>query len=218
MSSHLLLLLLGYLCFCIAIDPIETSDWFNRLPELSNTTSYDNCTHCNEKQESSCVCLKYFHKCLVCCSSVSCCICEDCAPYWQEQQRLIIMTQIGISILFAFGIVGLIVVYCKICNRARQHTRTRRCIVSHEERDLTTHCSTIEDLRERPPSYNEVIRSASQVYTASCNQAPPLYTSPYNRMSMQEAPPSYPGTPKLQEKLQDSNEPPSSLPVVAQHI
>ncbi|XP_077273884.1 uncharacterized protein LOC143903787 isoform X4 [Temnothorax americanus] len=137
------------------------------------------------------------------------------------QGQLILMTQIGISILFGFGVVGLIVVYCKICNRTRQVARERRRlrVVLHEERDLVTQCSTIEGLlRDRPPSYNEVIRNASPVYTSSC--APPLYSSPYNRASMQEAPPSYPGTPKPQEKSRDSDELPSSPPVppVAQHM
>lgn len=219
MNSYSILLLLGYLCLCIAVNPIESSDWNARFTQLSDKySSFDNCTQCDEQQELSCSCLDFFEKCIVCCSGNSCCICPNCAPCWYEQRQLIIMTGIVISTLFAFGIIGLIIVYCKICNRARQHTRThRRRVILHEARDLTVHCTTIEGLRERPPSYNEVVRSTPSVHTSSYNNAPPLYTSPYNRASMQEAPPSYPGTPKPQEKLHDSNEPPFSLPV-AQHM
>ncbi|XP_024877216.1 uncharacterized protein LOC112458042 isoform X1 [Temnothorax curvispinosus] len=219
MDSYSFLLLLGYLYFCIAINPIENSDWVARFPEISERyASLDNCTQCDVKQDSSCSCFRYGDKCAICCYSVSCCVCADCGMCRYTQQQLILMTQIGISILFGFGIVGLIVVYCKICNRTRQVARERRRlrVVLHEERDLVTQCSTIiEGLRDRPPSYNEVIRNASPVYPSSC--APPLYSSPYNRASMQEAPPSYPGTPKPQEKSRDSDELPSSLPV-AQHM
>ncbi|XP_018402677.1 PREDICTED: uncharacterized protein LOC108779712 [Cyphomyrmex costatus] len=133
-----------------------------------------------------------------------------------EQQQLIIMTQIGIAMLFGLGIIGLIAFYCKLCTKPLQTSlRTRRRHV-HEEGDLTTYCSTIEG-QERPPSYNEAVRNASSTNTYSDN-APPLYGSPYNRTSMSEAPPSYPGTPKSQEKSlhQNSNEPPSS-PIV-QHM
>ncbi|XP_077273855.1 uncharacterized protein LOC143903787 isoform X1 [Temnothorax americanus] len=234
MNSYSFLLLLGYLYFCIAVNPIENSDWVARFPEISERyASLDNCTQCDVKQDSSCTCFLYGDKCAICCSSVPCCVCADCAMCRYTQGQLILMTQIGISILFGFGVVGLIVVYCKICNRYRKtrtqqfSSRTRQVarerrrlrVVLHEERDLVTQCSTIEGLlRDRPPSYNEVIRNASPVYTSSC--APPLYSSPYNRASMQEAPPSYPGTPKPQEKSRDSDELPSSPPVppVAQHM
>ncbi|XP_071569532.1 uncharacterized protein [Temnothorax nylanderi] len=224
MNSYLFLLLLGYLYFCIAVNPIENSDWVARFPEISERyASLDNCTQCDVKQDSSCICFDYgdkSDKCVICCSSVyPCCVCPDCAVCRRVvmHRRVILMTQISISILFGFGIIGLIVVYCRICNRTRQVARERRRlrVVLHEERDLVTQCSTIEGLRDRPPSYTEVVRNASPVYTSSC--APPLYSSPYNRASMQEAPPSYPGTPKPQEKSRDSDELPSSPPV-AQHM
>ncbi|KYN13678.1 PREDICTED: uncharacterized protein LOC108766452 isoform X2 [Trachymyrmex cornetzi] len=135
-----------------------------------------------------------------------------------EQQQLMIMTQIGIAMLFGLGIFGLVAFYCKVCYKPIQtSTRTRRRRVVREEGDLTTYCSTIEG-QERPPTYNEAVRNTSSTNTHS-DSAPPLYTSPYNRMSMSEAPPSYPGTPKLQKKIlhQSSNELPSSSPVV-QHM
>ncbi|XP_028044527.2 uncharacterized protein LOC105837164 isoform X2 [Monomorium pharaonis] len=202
------LLLLGYLSFCVAINPAESSDWEEEFTR--EILDLYNCTRCDEvEQDTSCLCFEYTDKCIVCCSGVPCCSCADCGLCWQKgnHRELIIMTQIIISVLFVFGIIGLFVVYFKICYRTRQHTRRhRRCVVLHEERDLTTQCSIVEDLRDRPPSYNEVVRSA-----------PPLYTSSYNRTSMQEAPPSYPGTPKPQEKTQDSNVLPSS-PSVAQHM
>ena len=59
-------------------------------------------------------------------------------------------------------------------------TRTHRRHVVHEEGDLTTYRSTIED-HERPPSYNEAVHNASFINTYSDN-APPLYASPYNRV------------------------------------
>ncbi|KYQ49927.1 Huntingtin-interacting protein K [Trachymyrmex zeteki] len=130
-----------------------------------------------------------------------------------EQLQLIIMTQIGIAMLFGLSIIGMVAFYCKMRNKAIQtSTPTRRRRV--EEGDPTIYCSTIEG-QERPPSYNEAVRNTSST-NAYSDSAPPLYTSPYNRMSMSEAPPSYPGTPKLQEKIfhQNSNEPSSSSPVV----
>ncbi|XP_011254409.1 uncharacterized protein LOC105250148 isoform X2 [Camponotus floridanus] len=102
---------------------------------------------------------------------------------WENLDRCIIYCP-GISCCSCYD--------CTLCWTRQAITRTR-CIVLREERD--THCSTIEGLRDRPPPYNETLYSA-----------PPLYTSPYNRASMQEAPPSYPGTPKLQERCQDTND------------
>ncbi|XP_011173711.1 uncharacterized protein LOC105205860 isoform X4 [Solenopsis invicta] len=197
-SDIMNLFLLGYLCFCVAINLADSSDPETGFPEISENDSSDNCSRCDEtEQDTSCVCFEDLDR--------------------QEQQRLMLVTQIVISVLFALGMVGLVIVYLKICHKTRQHPTRRRHIVLHEAQDLTTQSSIIESLRERPPSYNEVIRNTPSVYTSSCNNAPPLYASPYNRASMQEAPPSYPGTPKPQEKIQDSNEPPSSLPV-AQHM
>lgn len=215
------LLILGYLSFCVATSLTENSEWNTRFPEIPDRyVDFDNCTRCDVKRESSCFCHEYvdLYKCVICCSNIPCCVCEECTTCWYEQRQLIIMTEIGISMLFGIGIVGLLIVYYKICNRTRQqHTRRRRRrIVLHEE--LTTYPSIIEDLRERPPSYNEVVRNAPSIHTSFSNNAPPLYTfSSYNGTFMQEAPPSYPGTPKPQEKIQDCNEPPSSS-AVAQHI
>ncbi|XP_024877217.1 uncharacterized protein LOC112458042 isoform X2 [Temnothorax curvispinosus] len=135
MDSYSFLLLLGYLYFCIAINPIENSDWVARFPEISERyASLDNCTQCDVKQDSSCSCFRYGDKCAICCYSVSCCVCADCGMCRYTQQQLILMTQIGISILFGFGIVGLIVVYCKICNRYR---KTRTAILIEDEAGCT---------------------------------------------------------------------------------
>ncbi|XP_011882371.1 PREDICTED: uncharacterized protein LOC105570052 [Vollenhovia emeryi] len=222
MNSFLLVLLLGSLCFCVAENPTESAEWDTRLPDMTEKYSFRNCTQCDVQPGSTtCICFENSDACVICCSNVSCCICPDCFLCWYEQQQLILMTQIGISVLFACGIIGLIVVYCKICNRMRPRTRRarRRCIVLHEENDSTTPCSTVEGLRrERPPTYNEVIRSSPPVYASSDNNAPPLYTSPSNRASMQEAPPSYPGTPKPQDKSKDDPNKFPSSPPIAQHI
>ncbi|XP_011173706.1 uncharacterized protein LOC105205860 isoform X2 [Solenopsis invicta] len=217
-SDIMNLFLLGYLCFCVAINLADSSDPETGFPEISENDSSDNCSRCDEtEQDTSCVCFEDLDRCVIVCNSGLYCTCPNCNLCWQEQQRLMLVTQIVISVLFALGMVGLVIVYLKICHKTRQHPTRRRHIVLHEAQDLTTQSSIIESLRERPPSYNEVIRNTPSVYTSSCNNAPPLYASPYNRASMQEAPPSYPGTPKPQEKIQDSNEPPSSLPV-AQHM
>ncbi|KAL6423836.1 hypothetical protein ACFW04_010345 [Cataglyphis niger] len=153
------LLLLGSLYFYIAyIYPAKSSDLNTSWERRDEYINLENCSTYNIKLKS-CICWKnYFDRCIICCSNISCCFCEDCTLCWTRQRI----------------------------------TRTR-CIVLQEERD--TQCSTIEALRERPPPYNEMTYNA-----------PPLYTSPYNRASMQEAPPSYPGTPKLQERSQDTND------------
>ncbi|XP_029669290.1 uncharacterized protein LOC115239084 isoform X1 [Formica exsecta] len=197
-------LLLGYLYFYIAyICPAKSSDL-----DTSWEISLENCSAYNIKLKT-CTCWKnYLDRCVICCSGISCCSCYDCTLCWEMQQRFTTITQMSIFMLFGFGLIGLILIYCKICHRSRQRTRS---IALQEERD--TQCSTIEDLRDRPPPYNEMAYNA-----------PPLYTSPYNRASMQEAPPSYPGTPKLQERSQDTNDQFSSrnstfvASSIAQHI
>ncbi|XP_050462520.1 uncharacterized protein LOC126857290 [Cataglyphis hispanica] len=188
------MLLLGSLYFYIAyIYPAKSSDLGTSWERRDEYINLENCSTYNIKLESCFYWKNYLDKCIICCSNISCCFCEDCTLCWEKQQRLITIMQIIISILFGLGLIGLIIIYCKICNRTRQRITRTRCIVLQEERD--TQCSTIEALRERPPPYNEMAYNA-----------PPLYTSPYNRASMQEAPPSYPGTPKLQERSQDTND------------
>ncbi|GAB1869214.1 hypothetical protein CAJAP_10293 [Camponotus japonicus] len=186
--------LLRYLYFYIAIFvcPVKSLDLDTSCEIGERYIGLENCTQCNVKLKT-CACWENLDRCIIYCPGTSCCSCYDCTLCWEDQRRLIIMMRIGIFILFGFGLIGLIIIYCKICNRTRQAITRTRCIVLREERD--THCSTIEGLRERPPPYNETLYSA-----------PPLYTSPYNRASMQEAPPSYPGTPKLQERCQDAND------------
>ncbi|XP_018351856.1 PREDICTED: uncharacterized protein LOC108754204 [Trachymyrmex septentrionalis] len=210
------LFLFGYLCFCITISLTKSSD-MDTHSDISERYIYNinNCTQCDDQQHSSCICFEYVDNCVICCSNVPCCVCANCATCWQQQ--LTIMTQIGIAMLFGLGIFGLIAFYCKMCYKPIQtSTRMRRRHVVREEGDLT-YCSTIEG-QERPPSYNEAVHNTSSTNMYS-DSAPPLYASPYNRMFMSEAPPSYPGTPKLQEKIlhQNSNEPPSSSSVV-QHM
>ncbi|PBC30269.1 huntingtin-interacting protein K [Apis cerana cerana] len=46
------------------------------------------------------------------------------------------------------------------------------------------HCSIVRSSMDRPPSYSE-----------ACS-APPLYETPFNKISMLEAPPVYPETSK----------------------
>lgn len=187
--------LLGYLYFYIATYPVKSLEYVTDLDtswEIKNSyINLDNCTQCNVNL-NKCICLEdRLNKCIVCCLDVLCCSCYDCTPCRQDRQ-FIIMTQIAITILFAFGFLGLIIISCKICNRTRRHVARGRCIVLQEQELNRTGCSVIENIRERPPSYNEVPYGA-----------PPLYTSPYNGASMQEAPPSYPGTPKPQERATD---------------
>ncbi|XP_070149223.1 uncharacterized protein [Polyergus mexicanus] len=186
-------LLLGYLYFYIAyICPAKSLDLSTSWEIRDEYTSLENCTY-NIKLRT-CICWKnYLDRCVICCSGTSCCSCYDCTLCWKMQQRFTTITQISIFMLFGFGLIGLILIYCKICYRSRQRITRTRSIALQEERD--TQCSTIEDLRDRPPPYNEMAYNA-----------PPLYTSPYNRASMQEAPPSYPGTPKLQERSQNTND------------
>ncbi|XP_029669291.1 uncharacterized protein LOC115239084 isoform X2 [Formica exsecta] len=183
-------LLLGYLYFYIAyICPAKSSDL-----DTSWEISLENCSAYNIKLKT-CTCWKNY-------------LGSENFYFREMQQRFTTITQMSIFMLFGFGLIGLILIYCKICHRSRQRTRS---IALQEERD--TQCSTIEDLRDRPPPYNEMAYNA-----------PPLYTSPYNRASMQEAPPSYPGTPKLQERSQDTNDQFSSrnstfvASSIAQHI
>ncbi|CAL1679734.1 unnamed protein product [Lasius platythorax] len=184
--------LLGYLYFYIAINPVKSSDLDTSWKIGDKYIGLENCTQCNVKPKT-CICHS-LDRCILCCSGVSCCTCYDCTPCQDDQRQLIIMTQVAISILFVFGLVSLIIIYCKICKRTRQNIARGRCVLLQGQEPNNTPCSTIEDLRERPPPYNEVVYSA-----------PPLYTSPYNRASMQEAPPSYPGTPKPQERSQDTD-------------
>ncbi|XP_020292086.1 uncharacterized protein LOC109858842 [Pseudomyrmex gracilis] len=214
-------LFLGYLYFYITVNSMEslgnvipTSNWEN----FTESTEYFvklNCTQCNVIAEQLCNCsLENYGRYSICCSDSQCCYCENCVLY-QRRQDLLVIIEISVSVLCAFGILGLLVIYCKLCKRTRQNIcRRPRCIVFRDEYNTITHCSTIEGLRERPPPYSEVAHSTS-VHTSS-NNAPPLYTSPYNRTSMQEAPPSYPGTPKPQERTQLFDQP--STVSVTQHM
>ncbi|XP_025155478.1 uncharacterized protein LOC105190655 isoform X5 [Harpegnathos saltator] len=92
---------------------------------------------------------------------------------------------------------------CSFC-QTRRLARTR-CFRAQGP-DGAMYCSTVDGLRERPPPYSEV-----------CG-APPLYASPYNRTSMQDAPPRYPSTPKLQERCRCVRDIALSSPPIAQHI
>lgn len=51
------------------------------------------------------------------------------------------------------------------------------------------HCSIVRPSMDRPPSYSD-----------ACN-APPLYETPFNKVSMFEAPPVYPETSKLSQQV-----------------
>ncbi|XP_032663113.1 uncharacterized protein LOC116840470 isoform X1 [Odontomachus brunneus] len=192
---------LGYLYFCTAITLIVSLDPSDAHIAFSKKyiETFENCTQCSSKQSNlRCTENPDGPGCIVCYNQV-CCFCNDCSFCWHAEWQLISMTYMSISILFLLGITGLFLMYCKLCNRARQPARCR----AQQELNGTTRCNTVEDLRERPPLYSEV-----------CG-APPLYTSPYNRVSMQDAPPRYPDTPKAQETCRCVSVP---APPVVQHI
>ncbi|XP_014481630.1 PREDICTED: uncharacterized protein LOC106748011 [Dinoponera quadriceps] len=168
-----------------------------------------NCTQCNVKPNTSCLCLENTGpkgECIIYCpKNEECCLCDNCSLCWSAEWQLMTMTHISVSILFGLGITGLILMYCKLCNRTRRLARTR-CLRVQQELNGTSYCNTIEDSRERPPLYSEV-----------CG-APPLYTSPYNMASMQDVPPRYPDTPKSQERCRCFRDTTPSVPPVAQHM
>ncbi|KAH0948971.1 hypothetical protein HN011_003492 [Eciton burchellii] len=174
---------------------------------------HNHCTQCDVGSESR-HCSYKTKDCLICYginaseSDTQCCYCYDCSLCWPERQwQVLKMTQVSISILFGFGILGLIIIYCKICKRTRRASRERHAMLQQEQ-EASMNCSTIEGIRDRPPPYSEVC-NAPPVFMASRNGAPSLFGMLYNRAYMQEAPPSYPETPK-QERTRVSNEPPSS--------
>ncbi|XP_012235224.1 uncharacterized protein [Linepithema humile] len=204
----MILFLLGYLYFCVAINPAESLDLEPSFEtERYSQSDMENCTHCLIRSHLDCSCQTYNDECLICCPGFSCCFCSDCTSCWHNQQKTISLYQINIYILCGYGIIGLIVIYYKICKKIKEgivRTSMRRTLLQRDS-GTSTNRSTSETVQERPPSYNEV-----------CS-APSLYTSPYNMTSMEEAPPQYPGTPKLQERSRDSNESPATFSIT-QHI
>ncbi|RLU26297.1 hypothetical protein DMN91_000091 [Ooceraea biroi] len=212
------LFLLGCLYFHIVTTPAncEQPGSDSNIAEITEEY-YDayNCTLSNARAES-CRCSREAGDCcLMCClnaaeSESRCCYCYDCSLCRHEQHlQLLTMTRVSVSILFGFGIFGLIIVYCKICRRSRELAR-ERCAIMQQEQQMSMYCSTIDGLRERPPPYGEVC-GAPPVFMASHNSTPSLYAVLYNRACMQEAPPSYPETPK-QERTDRFNESRSSPP------
>ncbi|CAK9795695.1 hypothetical protein ANTPLA_LOCUS477 [Anthophora plagiata] len=101
--------------------------------------------------------------------------------------------QIIIFLLFVLSIFLAILLYCKACTRPPIIRRSEYSAYRSERSDSINSRSlqfnSIYELADRPPSYNE-----------ACN-APPLYESPYNTVSMLEAPPVYPETPKASERV-----------------
>nr|XP_031848517.1 uncharacterized protein LOC116433988 isoform X3 [Nomia melanderi] len=91
--------------------------------------------------------------------------------------------------------------YCKTCSsfyRSYQERflEERECRgEENEANSLHNSYYTIQESRDRPPSYSE-----------ACG-APPLYGSPFNRASMLEPPPVYPDTPKLPDRGRDQGPP-----------
>lgn len=107
---------------------------------------------------------------------------------------VITATQIIVLLLFAFGILFALLIYCKTCNRSSQSRYSDQSRYGDNDDDQQTDADSlyshaINESRQRPPSYSE-----------ACN-APPLYGSPFNRASMLEAPPVYPDTPKLSDRV-----------------
>ncbi|XP_076300966.1 uncharacterized protein LOC143219061 isoform X2 [Lasioglossum baleicum] len=108
--------------------------------------------------------------------------------------NVITATQIIVLLLFAFGIFFALLIYCKTCNRSNRARYSDQSRYGNNDDDQQTdtdslYSHAINESRQRPPSYSE-----------ACN-APPLYGSPFNRASMLEAPPVYPDTPKLSDRV-----------------
>ncbi|XP_011335106.2 uncharacterized protein LOC105278019 isoform X2 [Ooceraea biroi] len=134
------LFLLGCLYFHIVTTPAncEQPGSDSNIAEITEEY-YDayNCTLSNARAES-CRCSREAGDCcLMCClnaaeSESRCCYCYDCSLCRHEQHlQLLTMTRVSVSILFGFGIFGLIIVYCKICRRRacrklHHHIRRRR--------------------------------------------------------------------------------------------
>ncbi|XP_076229374.1 uncharacterized protein LOC116433988 isoform X3 [Nomia melanderi] len=84
-------------------------------------------------------------------------------------------TQLIILLLFIFGIFFALIMYCKTCSRSYQERflEERECRgEENEANSLHNSYYTIQESRDRPPSYSE-----------ACG-APPLYGSPFNRASV----------------------------------
>nr|XP_034193979.1 uncharacterized protein LOC117610538 isoform X4 [Osmia lignaria] len=102
--------------------------------------------------------------------------------------------QLVIFLIFVLGIFFAILIYCKSCSR----TSARYSQNSSDESDRNQRGEseninslpyyTLHESRDWPPSYSE-----------ACS-APPLYTAPFNRISMLEVPPVYPETPKSSDR------------------
>lgn len=191
------LFLLGYLYFCFAISPAKSLDIDTSAEITKGYAGMENCTQCLVKSHLDCTCLlDYTNECFICCLGFSCCPCSDCTSCWHDEQKTTLY-EINMYILCGFGIIGLIILYYKICKKIKEQlalTSMRRRLLMERNSGSSTNQNTSEVVQQGPPSYNEV-----------CD-APPLYTSPYNMTSMEEAPPQYPGTPK-QERSRDSNLP-----------
>ncbi|XP_029045925.1 uncharacterized protein LOC114877469 isoform X2 [Osmia bicornis bicornis] len=103
-------------------------------------------------------------------------------------------TQLVIFLIFVLGIFFAILIYCKSCSRtsarySQNSSHESDCNQRGESENINSlPCNTLYESRDRPPSYSE-----------ACS-APPLYTAPFNRISMLEVPPVYPETPKSSDR------------------
>lgn len=178
----------------------ETGTWDQHEKNAGNVFSYapgtPNCTI--KPFDPACVCSGCNENgCYIKCYRSSY-FCVGYTKCWSKDWSLITATQISVFILFVLGIVSVIIMYLRVCNRIIQRAYSNRAIPQSERNDQgnpnMSQISIIEN-RDRPPSYSE-----------ACS-APPLYSSPYNRVSMLEPPPVYPETPKLSERNSPSNNP-----------
>ncbi|XP_017795913.1 PREDICTED: uncharacterized protein LOC108577285 isoform X2 [Habropoda laboriosa] len=123
---------------------------------------------------------------------------ENKNPNVNDKRRgwnMITATQMIIFLLFVFGIFFAILIYCKTCTRGSSARYSEHNAYPSERStsvDSRPYSYSIYESADRPPPYNE-----------ACN-APPLYESPFNTVSMLEAPPVYPETPKASERVSHS--------------
>ncbi|XP_017753749.1 PREDICTED: uncharacterized protein LOC108546271 [Eufriesea mexicana] len=107
-------------------------------------------------------------------------------------------TQIIFILLSIFGLFLAMLIYCKVCSRASSMAYSEYIAYLDEHNSNISSRSMYSDSiyessMDRPPSYNE-----------ACS-APPLYTSPFNRVAMLEAPPVYPEIPTVSDRVSRAN-------------
>ncbi|KAG7190079.1 hypothetical protein KM043_006217 [Ampulex compressa] len=175
---------------------------------FSHLDLFHNCT--NISTDASCLCFDCnVYRCLLCCPPQSCCYYDgDHLCNRTSEWNTVRVIQISILILFVLGVISMIIIYFRICRRATRveymshivirRRQNERGSMRDELNDDSIRATTglrggAETLPDRPPPYSEI------------GSAPPLYTSPFNRVSMLEAPPVYPEGGKSSEEVSPPN-------------